>query len=215
MDEPRNRPVEERFTTMQQSVTVEQLMQEAQCGICASILAAYHARAQHVPNVQLCPASKIGIEIAGPFYLDPGFLMFGSPGRLLPRHGDRSDPNHIVIGMFLRLNAKGLLLPRMENESTMPSITSRPPSRASQIDEFEASPTWFTITPQFKLTYSNGETKILTSIQEWEVPFFDVKLLGNWLKRCEDCHAGQCGGKGAEKGKLTGHGINSRLLRRY
>ncbi|KAI0436265.1 heterokaryon incompatibility protein-domain-containing protein [Xylaria telfairii] len=177
------------------SATVEQLTQEAQCSICASVLAAYHARAQHVPDVESRPAAEIGIEIGGPFYLDPGGHGFYSPeGRPL-RYGDRSDPRFIVIGIFLRLDVKGLSPQKMEKKSTMMRITS-------QTSRFEASPTLFSITPQFKLTYSNDDAKILTGIEGWEVPFFDTKLLSGWLKRCEDHHTGTCGGKETRKGNL-------------
>ncbi|KAI8948821.1 heterokaryon incompatibility protein-domain-containing protein [Xylaria longipes] len=202
LDDPRNGQNKDRGTTTYQSVTVEQLAQEAQCGICASVLAAYHARAQHVPNLQSRPAAEIGIEIGGPFYLDSGGHGFYSPGGRQPRHGDHSDPDRIVIGMFLRLTVKGLPPPKVGDESTMRPITSRLASGASQTDGFEASPTLFIITPRFKLTYSNDDTKTLISIDRWDVPFFDIQLLSSWLKRCEDGHAWQCGGKEAGKEDL-------------
>ncbi|TGJ79808.1 hypothetical protein E0Z10_g8954 [Xylaria hypoxylon] len=62
------------------------------------------------------------------------------------------------------------------------------------------------------MTYSNDNTCVLTSIQEWVVPFFDTKLLSSWLKECENRHAGQCGGKDTGKDNLPG---GFRLINTY
>ncbi|KAI1422854.1 heterokaryon incompatibility protein-domain-containing protein [Xylaria sp. FL1777] len=200
LDESHYQDERDRFTTFRQFVTVEQLAQRARCGICASILAAYQTRAQGVPDVQSRPTAEISIGIEGPFYLDVGRPGFYSPEGCPPRLGDRSDPNHIVIRTFLRLTVKASLQPKIEHKSAVRSITSRRPRQASQT-EVDASPA-FIITPQFKLTYSNDDAKVLTGIQEWDVPFFDTRLLSGWLKRCEHHHAGKCGGKIAENVNL-------------
>ncbi|TRX90243.1 hypothetical protein FHL15_008788 [Xylaria flabelliformis] len=176
LDDPRGRGDKHRYTTTSQSATIEQLAQEAQCGFCTAILRAYNARAQYVLDMQSRPAAEIGIEV------------MARP----PRHGDYSDPDYIVVRIFLRLTVKGLPPPKAENESTIKPISS-------QTDRSESSPTLFTIAPQFKLTYTNDHARILTGFEEWEVRIFDIKLLSSWLKRCEDHHAGQCGGKEMRK----------------
>ncbi|KAI1271138.1 heterokaryon incompatibility protein-domain-containing protein [Xylaria sp. FL0933] len=189
------------FTT-RQVATVEQLAQRAQCGICTCILAAYHARAQYLPNVQSRPAASIGIGIDGPFYLDTGAPGFHSATGRLPRLSDRSDPNYIVVKTFLRLTVRDLLGPKRKSGLAAQLSTSSSPSQTTLSDEYYASPELFVITPQFKLAYTNDDAKILTWIQEWEVPYFDTKLLSEWLGRCEEHHGAKCGGKLTEKGNL-------------
>ncbi|KAI0429969.1 heterokaryon incompatibility protein-domain-containing protein [Xylaria sp. FL1042] len=181
--------------TIRRFATIEQLERRAQCGVCASILAAYHARAQYLPNVQSRSAAEVAIGIDGPFYLDPGDHGFhfatGRPSRL----SDRSDPNYIVIKTFLSLRVMLLPQPKKENKSVVRSLTS-------WYDEFNASSELFVITPQFKLAYSNDDAKILTGIRAWDIPFFDTKLLSGWLRRCEHHHGAKCVGKPAEKENL-------------
>ncbi|KAI0971310.1 heterokaryon incompatibility protein-domain-containing protein [Xylaria arbuscula] len=183
--------------TGRQFATVEQLAEAPQCGMCASVLAAYNARAQHIPDIQSRPAAEIAIEISGPFYLDSGGSGFHSLDDRAPRLGDRSDPNQIVVRSFLRLTVK--FLPEGKTEHKSAARLSR---EADWDGEFHKHPTLFVITPQFKFIYSSDNAGILTGIQDWDVPFFDIQLLRGWLRRCEDNHDGKCGGKEAKKDKL-------------
>lgn len=190
LDELRNQNNEERFTTTRYSVTLEELTREVQCGICASVLAACQDQPQYIPDVQPLPPAEIKIDIAGPFYLDSSGHGFHSPDPRPPRHGDWSTPNGIVVGMFMQLVVQHWGPPERADDPTTPP------------------PVGFIITPLFKLTYSNDVAKILTAVEGWEVPFFDVTLLGRWLERCEARHAGQCGGTATRKSKFTGWPIN-------
>ncbi|GAW18703.1 hypothetical protein ANO14919_081840 [Xylariales sp. No.14919] len=205
LDEPYNQRKNNDFNG-HQAVTLEQLAQEPRCRICARVLAAYHAHAQYDPNVQALPAAEVGIEIGGPYYLDTGGHGFYSQSGRSPRYGDRSDPDSIGIGIFLTLAVKRLPPAKKASKSIVRSIMRRravqalPTNQAGFFDT--AAPPLFTITPQFKLTYSNDDANVLIDIQEWVVPYFDTKLLSGWLKRCEDRHAGQCVGKETGKENL-------------
>jgi hypothetical protein len=54
----------------------------------------------------------------------------------------------------------------------------------------------FIMTPQFCLRYSTGDSPHLSSIEPWEVPFFDLSLVRTWFQGCEDVHGSQCVGNG-------------------
>ncbi|KAI1390054.1 heterokaryon incompatibility protein-domain-containing protein [Hypoxylon trugodes] len=200
MDEPKSRPESDRFTTMRQYASIEQLAKEHQCAMCVSILASYRAWIPYLPNASSWPTSRIVLEISGPFYLDPGL---DPSAKLLPRRGDRSNPDHIVVRMFLRLEVKGLPPPKTEaGNETSEQFFVTTPSGNDPTDEFRMPPTWLVATPRFKMTYSNDEAKALVGVEEWDVPFFDVNLLKSWLKRCEDCHGSLCAGEETEKMSL-------------
>ncbi|KAI1311985.1 heterokaryon incompatibility protein-domain-containing protein [Xylaria venustula] len=195
LDEPCH--TQDKNHTGRQFATVEQLAQAPQCVMCASVLAAYNARAQLMPDIQSRLAAEICIEIAGPFYLDSGGSGFYSPDDRSPRLADRSDPNQIVVRSFLRLTVKSLPEAKTRHESD-----ARLSKQTDWDGEFYKHPTLFVITPQFKFIYSSDGTGLLTSIEEWDVPFFDVQLLRGWMRRCEDNHAVKCGGKGIKKEDL-------------
>ncbi|KAI2463197.1 hypothetical protein F4781DRAFT_437688 [Annulohypoxylon bovei var. microspora] len=54
------------------------------------------------------------------------------------------------------------------------------------------APTQFTTTPQFTMKHSSEMTPVLCGIEEWEIPFFNVRVLRSWLKHCDDHHGKQC-----------------------
>ncbi|KAL7624540.1 hypothetical protein AAE478_006107 [Parahypoxylon ruwenzoriense] len=169
-------------------VSIEQLTENRNCPICASILDAYHVRSQALPHLQSWPSRRIVVCMSGPFYLDRGFDDQG----ILSRYPDLSDPDYLVIKMFLELEVKCLPPINPEDNVAEQSFTKQVGAIAVASDEVQNASTAFTITPQFKMKYSNEKTPILCGIERWEVPFFDINVLRGWLKHCDDTHGPQC-----------------------
>ncbi|KAI0521565.1 heterokaryon incompatibility protein-domain-containing protein [Xylaria bambusicola] len=202
LDDPVPKDEKDRYTTGRRSVTLEGLAQgaQSQCRMCTSVMSVYDARAREMENVQALPPEDVGVSIDGPFYLDSGGHSLHSPEGRPRRYGDRSDPDHIVVTIFIRVTIKSLAhVAEMKSESFLRSRATRQQGRADRTEEIETSDTsLFTITPLFKLTYSNDDAKVLTRVEEWNVPFFDTTVLRGWLTRCDDQHTGECVGKTVE-----------------
>ncbi|KAI1204558.1 HET-domain-containing protein [Annulohypoxylon truncatum] len=176
-------------TTIREYVDVEQLIQHPNCAMCTSILHVYYMRSQVIPHLQSWPARHIVISITGPFYLDRGV----SPGgRIIRRRPNLSDPNYIVVRTFLKLEVKALPYENSEDGKEESYFIRCDGQADVPSDEVRNAPTQFTTTPQFMMKYSNETVPVLCDMKEWEVCFFDIQLLGNWLNHCSEVHGKQC-----------------------
>ncbi|KAI0886160.1 HET-domain-containing protein [Annulohypoxylon maeteangense] len=179
----------DKSTTIKEYVSIEQLAQQPYCAICTSILNVYYMRSQVIPVLQSWPARRIVVCITGPFYLDKGI---SNAGKLLPRGPDISDPNYIAIRMFLKIEVSTLPLESSEENKEEPSFTYRVGQVNVAMKEVSGAPTQFTATPQFVMKYSNEATPVLCDINEWEIPFFNIQVLRDWLRHCDEYHGKQC-----------------------
>lgn len=189
--------VTQTFTTSRENTNIEQLRGNSQCALCAAILDAYYECSQVLPSLRSWPPQRIAIEIAGPFYIDQDY----QDGRELSRQPDISDPDYIVVRTFLRLQVRYLPRENLEEHSS----EQRPAEQKSQVATVtngDHEPQPCTITPQFKMKYSNEEKPALCGIEGWETPYFDVEVLRNWLKHCDDVHGTQCVAKTGENASL-------------
>ncbi|XXG97884.1 hypothetical protein Hte_004198 [Hypoxylon texense] len=177
----------EPFTTCRENTSVEQLAGNPRCALCAAVLDAYYEYSQALPSLQSWPPQLITVEISGPFYMDQDF----QDGKKLSRQADVSDPNYLVVRTLLRLQVKCLPLENLEKHDGEQGSTKQEGQVATATDEVH-QPQPFTITPQFKMKYSNEETPVLCAIEGWETPYFDVQVLRNWLQYCDDFHGTQC-----------------------
>jgi hypothetical protein len=85
---------------------------------------------------------------------------------------DSSDPLEVVIRLIRSLQV---------------SFERGPEDAFSDIKDFG-------LTPQFCLHYPKYNHPHLTSIDPWEVAFFDVSMLKVWLQHCVEVHGSQCVG---------------------
>ncbi|KAI1099709.1 HET-domain-containing protein [Jackrogersella minutella] len=168
---------------------MEQSIQNHHCAICNSILDAFNERGQLHTLLRSWPTRRIFIYLTGPFYLD---REFDHNGTVLPRRPDISNPDYIVINMFLNIEVKALPYSGPEGDIGEPSFTNRVGQVDVATDQVLNAPIQFTITPQFKMKYSNENTPVPCSIEEWEVPFSKIELIKGWLKHCSEIHGKQC-----------------------
>ncbi|KAI1780281.1 HET-domain-containing protein [Hypoxylon cercidicola] len=186
------------FTTFREDTSVEQLTRDPQCALCAAVFNAYSERSQALPSLQSWPPQRIVIRITGPFYTD----QFLQDQIIMSRQPDVSDPNYIVVRTFLELNIRCLPREHMEENGSKQCFTEQKDQVATATDEAPYPQLELTITPQFKMKYSNEEIPVLCGIEEWETPHFDVGVLKNWLKHCSDVHGTECVAKAGENAVL-------------
>ncbi|KAI8715839.1 HET domain-containing protein [Fusarium sp. LHS14.1] len=75
---------------------------------------------------------------------------------------------------------------RVHSISTVPTV---PTEEETQQTEFE-------MTPQFCLRFQNRDVRqSLKSVETYEVPFFNISLLKDWIQNCTDSHGAACEGK--------------------
>ncbi|OTB04631.1 hypothetical protein M426DRAFT_320746 [Hypoxylon sp. CI-4A] len=177
-------------TTIQDYVSIKQLAESPHCALCISVLNAYSARSQVHPQLHSWPPHRIVIYLSGPFYLDEGV---DHNGNILPRIPDLSDPDCIVIKMFLSIEVRCLPWKDPSEAVSEQYIFTK---KVGQVDvpikEVSNAPTQFTATPQFEMRYSNQSPPVLLGIDEWEVSFFDIEMIKGWLRHCDDAHGIQC-----------------------
>jgi hypothetical protein len=158
-------------------VDLQSLSRRQNCIMCRAVFVAVDGFRQGVASLKELPLHRILVKNNGLRFLDDESIF--TPMQRI----DMRNPTRKVIRLIMNLHIGS----RTDSKSFCmhPELSALPES-------LQTLPGHFDIPPQFCLVYSQGPQSELVSIEPWEVPYFDVSLLRDWLRDCENLHQGQC-----------------------
>ncbi|KAM0420898.1 hypothetical protein ACHAPT_011287 [Fusarium lateritium] len=150
-------------------VLLQDVPDSIQCIICKAAMAAVAARTS---QMSIPSTSRVLFRNDGPYFLD---YDTGDPSNAISHRIDTSDPAESVVRLLMGLVIK--------LESMIPTAPTKAGAEDAELR----------VTPQFCLRYQNSGTHTsLKSVEPWEVPFFDVSLLKQWVRGCTKLHGAEC-----------------------
>ena len=168
-------------------VTYQDLSQNTYCLVCKLVLDVVKARVRCCDDLQGPLESQVAaVHIKAPFYLDQ--LWAGGTDAAL-RRVDLTNATYLIIPLWLDIDIEiqGEIPPPVPPRNTLTgsnSILRRP---KSILDRHLKS------TPLVRAYYRRDASSMLCDLKSWDVPYFEVAALREWINNCQANHGDQCG----------------------
>lgn len=141
------------------------------CVLCQAIAHAVRTRLSG-PDLHDHAQDNATIKVKGPCFFDTGIWPPDSHEKYISNRIDYTNPSEMVVRLLIRLHIHG-----WDKEKTV--------GNSWLSDDFS-------MTPQLLIRYSARDVPQLVSVEPWEVRFFDVSLVREWLHDCSGRHGTRC-----------------------